>query len=173
MDITSNYSFEDGTEINVCLAPNDIDGECKFIVSKITKKPNVEEEKYSRSHDTFESALLDFYHNCYFARMYLTDKEVEGKTETDICPVKKHTMQEIADFFGCYVAKDDIGDSRCYVYKRKPMLDDDLIESGKKDDIYYDPFRWCTDGEEDEFFAIPSTFVELDNVDWKVLYKGE
>lgn len=173
MDITSNYSFEDGTEITVSLAPIEEDNNCKFVVSKVTKKLNEEDRNYSRSYNTFESALLDFYHNCYFSRMYLMDKEVEGKIESDICQIKKHTMQEIADFFGCYVAKDDIDDSRCFVYKRKPMLNNGLIDSSKKDEVDYAPFRWCTGGEENEFFEIPSTFVELDDVDWKVLYKGE
>lgn len=163
MEVVSNYALYNGEEITVSLGTVEENGNCLFQVICEFKYLDDSPKKYKETFDSFESALLNFYHNCYQARQTVEHQDntnnKKGK-KRDIKSVKPRTMQEIADFFGCYVAKD--WDDSVYAYNTKPYLDSK----------YFDPCRWCINGGEGSFFKIPNSFVEDEDVDWHVLYKG-
>lgn len=163
MELVSNYASCNGGEITVSLGTIEENGECLFQTICEFKYLDDSPREYKETFDTFESALLNFYHNCYQARQTIERQDNSGNKEEEeenTKSVKPRTLQEIADFFDCYVAKD--WDDSVYAYNIKPYLD-------RKD---FDPCRWCINGEEDSFFKIPNSFVEDDGVDWHVLYKG-
>ncbi len=67
----------------------------------------------------------------------------------------KRTPQEIADFFGCYVAQDESGE--WYMYKDKPIRNED---------------RGIWVGSIEDPLRIPYMTVEIpDNHDWTHLYE--
>ena len=159
LEITSNYASHKGTEITVTLSATEINGECKFIVT--TEIKNVEKSSISntKTFDTFESAVLEFYYSCYQSRNTI---ELEDNCYTEKrTSLKPRTLQEIADFFGCYVAKDANG--RAFAYETMPIrLSND--------------FGWTIDTNNKDYvgglFSIADAFIKKDNIDWRVLYKG-
>lgn len=69
----------------------------------------------------------------------------------------KRGPQEIADFFGCYIAQDEDGD--WYMYKDKPMRNED---------------RGIWVGSIDDPLRIPYMTVEIpSNHFWKILYEPQ
>ena len=69
--------------------------------------------------------------------------------------MSKRTPQEIADFFGCYVAMDKSG--RWYVYRNKP-------ERREKDSFWFEPLSFSL-YLNDSLIDIPA------NHDWHTLYE--
>lgn len=157
MEITSNYASYTGREVSASLSGIDEDDKCKFVITLTTKEPECEPKVTTKEYDNFETALLDYSSICAHARIEL--ERIDGTSEEPLAIVKPRTMQEISDFFGCYVAK-DFDDTVC-AYKTEPYLDTE------EDEYNYDPLRWRTTEEEDTFFTIPDTFVILDNIDWR------
>lgn len=157
MEITSNYASYTGREVCASLKGIDEEDKCRFEITLTTKEPECEPKVTVKEYDNFETALLDYSSICAHSRLEL--ERLDGISEDSSAVTIPRTMQEIADFFGCYVAK-DFDDTVC-AYKTEPYLDT------KEDEIYYDPFRWCTTDEENTFFTIPDSFVILDNIDWR------